>query len=78
LRRGKEETTMDRRDLITLAVIGVLAAGAYVALFVMTLLEVSAYIKFAVAVALMVVILVGAFSFVLTPQKQREKEHDTD
>ena len=69
---------MDRRDLITLAVVGVLAAGAYVALFVMTLLEVSAYIKFAVAVALMVVILVGAFSFVLTPQKQREKERDTD
>jgi FtsH-binding integral membrane protein len=69
---------MDRRDLITLAVIGVLAAGAYVALFVMTLLEGSAYIKFAVAVALMVVILVGAFWFVLTPQKQREKERDTD
>ena len=69
---------MDRRDLITLAVIGVLAAGAYVALGVMTLLEVSAYIKFAVAVALMVVKLVGAFWFVLTPQKQREKERDTD
>ena len=69
---------MDRRDLITLAVVGVFAAGAYVALGVMTLLEVSAYIKFAVAVALMVVILVGAFSFVLTPQKQREKERDTD
>ena len=70
---------MDRRDLITLAVVGVLAAGAYVALGVMTLLEVSAYIKFAVAVALMVVILVGAFSFVLRPQKQRgEKERDTD
>ena len=69
---------MDRRDLITLAVVGVLAAGAYVALFVMTLLEVSAYIKFAVAVALMVVILVGAFWFVLTPPKQREKERDTD
>ncbi len=69
---------MDRRDLITLAVIGVLAAGAYVALGVMTLLEVSAYIKFAVAVALMVAILVGAFWFVLTPQKQREKERDTD
>ena len=69
---------MDRRDLITLAVVGVFAAGCYVALGVMTLLEVSAYIKFAVAVALMVVILVGAFSFVLTPQKQREKERDTD
>ena len=69
---------MDRRGLITLAVVGVLAAGAYVALGVMTLLEVSAYIKFAVAVALMVVILVGAFWFVLTPQKQREKERDTD
>ncbi len=69
---------MDRRDLITLAVVGVLAAGAYVALGVMTLLEVSAYIKFAVAVALMVVILVGAFSFVLTPHKQRDKERDTD
>ena len=69
---------MDRRDLITLAVVGVLAAGAYVALGVMTLLEGSAYIKFAVAVALMVVILVGAFWFALTPQKQREKERDTD
>ena len=69
---------MDRRDLITLAVVGVLAAGAYGALGVMTLLEGSSYIKFAVAVALMVVILVGAFSFVLKPQKQREKERDTD
>jgi amino acid transporter len=69
---------MDRRDLITIAVVGVLAAGAFVALGVMTLLEVSAYIEFAVAVDLMVVILVGAYWFVLTPQKQREKERDTD
>jgi preprotein translocase subunit YajC len=28
--------------------------------------------------ALLVVILVGAYSFVLTPQKQREKERDTE
>ena len=69
---------MDRRLLITIAVLGVLAAGAYVALFVMTLLEVSEYIKFAVAVALLVVILVCAYGFVLTPQKQRDKERDTD
>ena len=64
---------MDRRVLITIAVLGVLAAGAYVALGVMTLLEVSEYIKFAVAMALLVVILVCAYWFVLTPQKQREK-----
>jgi hypothetical protein len=69
---------MDRRVFITIAVLGVLAAGAYVALGVMTVLEVSEYIKFAVAVALLVVILVGAYWFVLTPQKQREKERDTD
>jgi amino acid transporter len=69
---------MDRRVLITIAVLGVLAAGAYVALGVMTLLEVSEYIKFAVAMALLVVILVCAYGFVLTPHKQREKERDTD
>jgi hypothetical protein len=69
---------MDRRVFITIAVLGVFAAGAYVALGVMTLLEVSEYIKFAVAMALLVVILVCAYGFVLTPHKQREKERDTD
>ena len=69
---------MDRRDLITIAVVGVLAAVGFVALGVMTLLEVSEYIEFAVAMALMVVILVGAYLFVVTPQKQREEERDPD
>ncbi len=69
---------MDRRVFITIAVLGLLAAGAYVALGVMTVLEVSEYIKFAVAMALLVVILVCAYGFVLTPHKQRQKERDTD
>ncbi len=69
---------MDRRDWITLAVVGVLATIGFVALGVMTLLEVSEYIEFAVAMALMLVILVGAYLFVVTPQKQREEERDTD
>ena len=69
---------MDRRVFITIAVFGVLAAGAYVGLGVMALLEGSEYIKFGVAMASLVVILVCAYWFVLTPQKQREKERDTD
>ena len=69
---------MDRRDLITLAVVGVVAAVGFVALGVMTLLEVSEYIEFAVAMALMLTILVGAYLYVITPQKQREEERDPD
>ena len=69
---------MDRRDRITIAAVGVLAAVAFVTLGVMTLLEVSEYIEFAVAMALMLAILVGAYLFVITPHKQREQERDTD
>jgi Mg/Co/Ni transporter MgtE len=69
---------MDRRDWITIAVVGVIAAVAFVTVSVMTLLEVSEYLEGVVALALMVVILVGAYLFVITPQKQREEERDTD
>ncbi len=68
---------MERRDWITIAVVGVIAVTAFVALAVMSLLEVSEYITFAVAMTLMLVILVGSYIFLLAPQKQRE-ERDTD
>jgi preprotein translocase subunit YajC len=44
----------------------------------MTLLGVSEYLEFAVAMAMFVAILVGSYLFVITPQKQREEERDTD
>ena len=50
---------------------------AFVAMVVMSLLEVSEYLTFAVVMALMLVILVGSYLFLLAPQKQRE-ERDTD
>ena len=50
----------------------------FVAMVVMSLLEVSEYITFAVVMVLMLVILVGAYLFVITPQKQREEERNTD
>ena len=43
----------------------------------MTSLEVSEYIELAVAMALMLAILVGAYLFVITLHKQREEERDT-
>ena len=43
----------------------------------MTSLEVSEYIELAVAMALMLAILVGAYLFVITSHKQREEERDT-
>ena len=43
----------------------------------MTSLEVSEYIELAVAMALMLAILVGAYLFVITRHKQREEERDT-
>jgi amino acid permease len=74
----KEEPTMDRRDWTTITVVGVAAAVAFVAVSVMTLLEVSEYLEGLVGLALIVVILIGSYLFLFTPQKQREEERDTD
>jgi membrane protein implicated in regulation of membrane protease activity len=69
---------MRKGDRITIAVLVVLGVAAFVAIGVMTLLEVSEYLEFAVAIAMFVAILVGSYLFVITPQKQREEERDTD
>jgi hypothetical protein len=44
----------------------------------MTLLGAQEYLEFAVAMTLFAAILVGSYLFVITPQKQREEERDTD
>ncbi len=69
---------MRKGDRITIAVLVVLGVAALVAIGVMTLLEVSEYLEFAVAMAMFAAILVGSYLFVITPQKQREEERDTD
>jgi membrane protein implicated in regulation of membrane protease activity len=68
---------MRKGDRITIAVLVVLGVAALVAIGVMTLLEVSEYLEFAVAMTMFAAILVGSYLFVITPQKQRE-ERDTD
>ena len=65
---------MRKGDRITIAILVVLGAAAYVAIGVLTLLEASEYIEFAIAMAMFVAILVGSYLFVITPQKQREEE----
>ena len=69
---------MRRSDRITIAILVVLGAAAFVAIGVLTLLEASEYIEFAIAMAMFVAILAGSYLFVITPQKQREEERDTE
>jgi cation transport ATPase len=69
---------MRRSDRITIAILVVLGATAFVAIGVLTLLQASEYIEFAIAMAMFVAILVGSYLFVITPQKQREEERDTE
>ncbi len=66
------------RDWITIAVVVVLGAGAFLAIGVLTLLGAPEWIEFVVAMVMFVAILVGAYLVVVTPQQQREEERDTD
>ena len=69
---------MRKGDRITIAVLVVLGVVALVAIGVMTLLGAPEYLEFAVAMVMFAAILVGSYLFVITPQKQREEERDTD
>jgi cation transport ATPase len=69
---------MRRSDRITIAILVVLGVAAFVAIGVLTLLEASEYIEFVIAMTMFVAILVGSYLFVITPQKQREEERDTE
>jgi len=69
---------MRRGDRITIVVLAVLGVVAFASIGVMTLLGAPEYLEFAVAMAMFVAILVGSYLFVITPQKQREEERDTD
>jgi CHASE2 domain-containing sensor protein len=69
---------MRKSDRITIAILVVLGAAAFIAIGVLTLLQASEYIEFAIAMAMFVAILVGSYLFVITPQKQREEERDTE
>jgi cation transport ATPase len=75
---GKERPKMRKGDRITIAVLVVLGVVAFAAIGVMTLLGAPEYLEFAVAMTLFAAILVGSYLFVITPQKQREEERDTD
>ena len=69
---------MRKGDRITIAVLVVLGVVAFAAIGAMTLLGAPEYLEFAVAMTLFAAILVGSYLFVITPQKQREEERDTD
>ena len=69
---------MRRGDQITIAVLVVLGVVAFIGLGVLTLLEAPEYIEFAVVMVLFLAIMVGSYLFVITPQKQRQEERDTD
>jgi cation transport ATPase len=69
---------MRKSDRITIAILVVLGAAAFIAIGVLTLLQASEYIEFAIAMAMFVAILVGSYLFVITPQKQREEERDSE
>ena len=69
---------MRRGDQITIAILVVLGVVAFIGLGVLTILEAPEYVEFLVVMVLFVAILVGSYLFVITPQKQREEERDTD
>ncbi len=69
---------MDRRDWITISVVVVLGVAAFLAIGVLTLLGAPEWIEFVVAMGMFVALLVGAYLFVIAPQKQREEERNTD
>ncbi len=69
---------MRRGDQITIATLVVLGVVAFIGLGVLTILEAPEYIEFLVVMVLFAAILVGSYLFVITPQKQREEERDTD
>lgn len=69
---------MRRGDQITIAVLVVLGVVAFIGLGVLTLLEAPEYIEFVVVMVLFLAIMVGSYLFVITPQKQRQEERDTD
>ena len=69
---------MRRGDQITIAILVVLGVVAFIGLGVLTILEAPEYIEFLVVMVLFAAILVGSYLFVITPQKQREEERDTD
>ena len=68
---------MYRRDWITIAVVVVLGAGAFLAIGVLTLLGAPEWIEFVVAMVMFVALLVASYLVVIAPQEQRE-ERDTD
>ena len=68
---------MSKRDYIMFVVLAVLGVAAYITIGVLTVMEASEYIKFAIAMVLFVAILVGSYLYVITPQKQRE-ERDSE
>lgn len=68
---------MSKRDYIMFVVLAVLSVAAYITIGVLTVMEASEYIKFAIAMVLFVAILVGSYLYVITPQKQRE-ERDSE
>ncbi len=68
---------MYRRDWITISVVVLLGAGAFLAIGVLTLLGAPEWIEFVVAMVMLVAILVGSYLVVVMPQ-QHEEERDTD
>jgi hypothetical protein len=68
---------MDKRDYIMFATLAVLAVAAFIAVGALTVLGASEYIEFGIVMVLFVVILVGAYLYVITPQKQRA-ERDSE
>ncbi|MDX6381367.1 MAG: hypothetical protein QOI57_2391 [Rubrobacteraceae bacterium] len=68
---------MSKRDYIMFAALAVLAVAAIISVGVLTVIGGSEYIKFGIVMVLFVAILVGAYLYVVTPQKQRE-ERDSE
>ena len=60
---------MEKRELTTIAIVAGIAVAGLVAMAVMSLLDVSEYLTFAVVLAMMIAILVGSYLSVLIPQR---------
>ena len=69
---------MDKRDRVTIATVMVLGVAAFIAIGVLTLMGASEYLEFVIAMIMFVAILVGSYLFVITPQKQRSEERNTE
>ena len=76
--RGRSVRSSLTKGKVRVLLVVVLGVAAFLAIGVLTLLGAPEWIEFVVAMGMFVALLVGAYLFVIAPQKQREEERNSD